>query len=212
MARQGSTVPVLASREERRRARDRSILRDGLVALVLVTSLWGAWLVREQADPTHPPAVALTQQLDALYRDVRAGVLDLDTQPRTVAPGVVGARFPRVTADDRWVLTGSSGGACYVLWWDEAGARRTRTLPSGYACEPTTEAMSPRPGSYARIGLEVVSDPAAPSAWTGVVPDPVRLRWWYLPWMIVGGGLLLSALVRVSIALLTGAPPSATRR
>lgn len=212
MARSASSVAAPPSREDRRRARDRSIRRDAVVAVLVAASLWAAWLVREQPDPTRPPAVELTQRLDALYRDVRAGELDLDTEPRTVAPEVRGARFPRVTMGDRWVLTGTSGSTCYVLWWDEAGARRTRTLPSGHACEPTTEAMSPKPGTYARLGPEVVEDPTAPSAWTGVVPDPVRLRWWYLPWTIVGGGVLLSALVRISIALLTGAPPSATRR
>ncbi len=196
---------------DRRAARNRSLVRDGALAVVVAASVWGAWVVREIPDPSRPPAVELTARLDETFRLARAGELELNTTPREVAAGIVGARFPRTTAQDRWVLTGASGATCYVLWWDEDGARRTRTLPQGEPCEPSTEAMSPRPQSYDRIGLEVVDDTAAPSSWEGVVPDPVRLRWWFIPWVIVGGGIVLSALVRISIALLTGAPPSATR-
>ncbi len=196
----------------RRRARDRSLVRNGIVAVLVAASLWAAWEVREVPDPARPPAVELTSHLDDLYRRVRDGDVVLGTDVEEVAPGILGARFPRTTASDRWVLTGEVGGACYALWWDAEGVRRTRTLRQGDPCVPSVDAMSPRPGTYDRIGRTVVDDPDAPSAWEGVVPDPVRLRLWYLPWMIVGGGLLLSALVRMSIALITGAPPSTMRR
>lgn len=180
--------------------------------MLLVVTLWGAWVVREYPDPARAPALEMVDRLDATFRAVRADELELDTTPSEAGDGIVGARFPRVRLEDRWVLTGASGASCYVLWWDEDGARRTRTLPRGDPCVPSTEAMSPRPGTWDRIGDRVVTDPAEPSAWDGVVPDPVRLRWWYLPWTILGGGLLVAALVRISIALLTGAPPAMTRR
>lgn len=196
----------------RRRARDRSLVRNGLVAVLVAASLWAAWAVREVPDPARPPAVELTTRMDQLYRQVRSGEVALGTDATEVDPGVIGARFPRTTASDRWVLAGQLGDTCYVLWWDEEGVRRTRTLRQGDPCEPSVDAMSPRPGTYDRIGRTVVADPDAPSAWEGVVPDPVRLRLWYLPWMIVGGGVMLSALVRMSIALITGAPPSTLRR
>ena len=45
-----------------------------------------------------------------------------------------------------------------------------------------------------------------------MLPDPQKLRTWFLPAVIVGAGVGLMALVRMSIALLTGDAPSATRR
>jgi hypothetical protein len=78
-------------------------------------------------------------------------------------------------------------------------------------CEPTTDAMSPRPESYDRVG-PVLREPDAVNTWAGILPDPVQLHAWFLPVVIVAGGLGLAALVRMSIALLTGDAPSASRR
>jgi hypothetical protein len=204
-----SSAQVLAAR---RRARDRSLVRDGLLVVLAVVCMWGAWAVRETPNAARPPAVELTARLDDLFRQVRAGTLVLDTTPRDVAPGIAGARFPGRTLGDRWVLAGTSDGECYVLWWDEDGARRGRVLASDMPCTPSTEAMSTAPNTYRRLAAKIVEDPDAPNTWAGVLPDPVRLRWWFLPVMVVGGGVLLAALVRISIAALTGAAPSATRR
>lgn len=199
------------TRAEQLRARNRSLLRDGIVVLVVAVGLALTWAVREIPNEEHAAAVDLTERLDETFRAVRAGDLAVDTSPTDVAPGVVGARFERVTAGDRWVLTGEVASDCYVLWWDDDGVRRVRVLSSALPCEPSTTAMSPSPNTFDRAGRAV--DESAPSAaWDDVLPDPIRFRFWFIPAMLLGAAIGLSALVRMSIALLTGDAPSATRR
>lgn len=193
---------------QRRRARNRSIVRDSIVLVVMVVVVAVTVVIREIPNEAHPEAVALTARMDAVYTDVRSGALRLTESPEPVADGVTGAELEGV---DRWMLTGQAARECYVLWWDLEGVRRVRTAPSHLDCEPSRTLTSPRAETYQRIGRAV--DEAAPSAaWETVLPDPVRLRIWSLPVMILGGAVALGALVRISIALLTGLPPSAVRR
>jgi hypothetical protein len=194
-----------------RRRRNRSILRDLVILLVVIVGLGLAWSVREGPNEELPRAAEVTRRMDAVFHAVRAGDLTIDTTPRVVAPGVTGAMFARRIRSDRWVLAGAGGTDCYVLWWDVEGVRRMRTLPATMPCAPTTDAMSPRPETYDRVG-PVLRDPDALNTWAGILPDPVQLRVWFLPTLIVGGGIGLAAGVRMSIALLTGDAPSATRR
>jgi hypothetical protein len=194
---------------DKRRARNRSLLRDGAVLLLLVLVLGLAWTVRETPNADLPPARDLTGRMDDVFRLARSGQLDIGTTPRVVAPGIQGGLFERRTRSDRWVLTGESGSDCYVLWWDDEGVRRTRVLSSALPCEPSTGTMAP--GSFERLGRAV--DEAAPTAaWTDVLPEAVQLRAWFLPVLIVGGGLALAALVRMIIALMVGDAPSTVRR
>lgn len=199
------------SAAEKRRARDRSLLRDGIIVLLVVLGLSVTWAVREVPNERLPPARKLTEQLDATYRAIRSGDVVVDGRSEAVAAGIQGGRFERRTAGDRWVLVGEAGGDCYVLWWDESGVRRVRILSSALPCEPSTEAMSSRPDTFDRTGRAVdESEPSA--AWEDVLPDPIRLRLWFLPALMLGGALGLAALVRMSIALITGDTPAATRR
>lgn len=199
------------SAAEKRRARDRSLLRDAIVILVVVVGLSVTWALREVPNERLPPALELTERLDATYRAIRSGDLAVEGTSEAVAAGIQGGRFERRTGGDRWVLVGEAGGDCYVLWWDEAGVRRVRILSSALPCEPSPEAMSSRPETFDRTGRAVdESEPSA--AWSDVLPDPIRLRLWFLPGLMLGGALGLAALVRMSIALITGDTPAATRR
>lgn len=199
-----------AFRADRRLARNRSLMRNGVLVLVVIVGLGTAWFVREIPNEDLPPALELTQRFEAAYREVRAGELALPERPERVAPGVSGAQLA-LSGEDRWVLTGEVGRDCYVLWWDEAGSRRTRTLTSALPCEPSTAAMSSRPETFERIG-RAVEETEATAAWELVLPDPISHRVWFLPALILGGGIGLAALVRITIAILTGNTPSATRR
>lgn len=199
-------------RQHQRRARNRSLVRDGIVVILVVVGLTASWAVREVPNEDHPAAVELVQRLEATFRDVRGGEVVVGVVPELVAPGIMGARFEGGTLEDRWMLTGQGGSDCYVLWWDSDGVRRVRTLPSGAACEPSTDAMSPRPDTFDRIGRALDEEEAGIEQWGDVLPDPVRLRYWFLPAVIVGSGIGLAALVRMSIALIAGDAPSTTRR
>jgi hypothetical protein len=197
--------------DPRSRARNRSLLRDGIVLLLVVVGLGLTWVVREVPNEEYPPALGMSQRLDDTYRAVRSGDLDIGIGPETVAPGITGARFERRTLADRWVLTGQVGSDCYVLWWNTDGVRTTLSLPYWVPCRPSVDAMSSRPGTYERIGRSV-DETAATAAWEEVLPEVVRLRRWFFAALILGGGIGLGALVRITIALLTGDAPSATRR
>jgi hypothetical protein len=194
----------------RRRARDRSLLRDGIVLLLVILGLAVAWALRLTPTPDLPAAREVTARIDVAYDAVQAGTLELGTDPEPIAEGIVGAR---VTTGDtaRWVVTGQAGRECYAMWWDEAGTRRVRVVPSTLPCEPASQLTSPRPDTFDRIGRAVAADEPT-SGWELVLPEPFSYRVWFLPAIIIGGGIGLSALVRMTIALLTDNAPSAVRR
>jgi hypothetical protein len=194
----------------RRRARDRSLRRDAVVLVVVIVGLAVTWAVREVPDERFPLVAERTAQLDAAYADVRAGDLTVGTEPTEVADGITGVRVER-EAGDRWVLASTAADECYALWWDEAGLRRTRTVPPTLPCEAASRFTSTHPTAYDRLGRGG-PEGGDGDVWEGVRPDPVRFRLWFLPALIALGGLGLAALVRMSIALLTGDDPRNVRR
>lgn len=205
-----TVAPATDELAARRQRRDRALRRDGAIALVAALVLVLIWPVRQIANPDLPLAQELTAQMDATFRAVRAGELDLPTSPAEVAPGIRGLLLERPFGD-RWVLAGEAGSDCYAMWWDAEGLRRARTVPSGRACEPASELTSSLRDSFDRAGRAVAEADAA-SPWELVLPAPFVLRRWFLPAVIVAAAIGLSALVRMSIALLTGDTPAATRR
>ncbi|MFA9429114.1 hypothetical protein [Egicoccus sp. AB-alg2] len=194
----------------RRAARDRSLRFNGVLLLLVVAGLAFVWAVREIPNPALPPARELTTDMETVYRAQRAGDLRIDTEVSTVADGVEGVTIPRPDGD-RWVLTGTAGRDCYALWWDEEGVRRVRTVPSDLDCAPSSWLTASHYSAYDRVGPAVEED-APLAAWDAILPEPVTNRVWYLPALIVLAGIGLSALVRITIALLTGDAPSASRR
>lgn len=200
-----------AIRAARLRARKRSLIRDTILVVLVAVGLGVAWGFRLQDNPDRPLADDLSERMDATYRSVRSGALSVSDAPSEVAPGIEGFHFVQGNLGDRWVLTGSAGGDCYAMWWDDAGLRRVRTVPSTMDCTPSREMTSSRPGAYERVSKAAPeSEPTA--AWGPVLPDARILRVWFLPSLIIGGGVGLAALVRISIALLTGRAPSEVRR
>jgi hypothetical protein len=197
-------------RRERRRARDRALKRDGAVLVVTLVALALLWPQRLVLNADLPLAEDLTAEMDVTYRSVRAGDLDLADEVVEVGDGISGARFERA-GGYRWVLTGRAGADCYAMWWDEDGTRRTRTVPTTFACEPASELTSPRPETFERIGQATRED-ADRDPWQRVLPDAWRYRMWFLPAVIAGAGIALSAAVRITIALLIDNAPSAVRR
>jgi hypothetical protein len=197
-------------RRERRRARDRALKRDGAVLVVTLVALSLLWPQRLVPNADLPLAEDVTAEMDATYRAVRAGDLDLTDEVAEVADGIAGVRFERA-GGDRWMLTGRAGADCYALWWDDAGTRRARTVPTTFACEPASDLSSPRPETFDRIGQATRED-ADRDPWRNVLPDPWRYRMWFLPAVIIWAGIALSAAVRMTIALLIDNAPSAVRR
>jgi hypothetical protein len=194
----------------RRRARDRSLRRDGVLLLAVVVGLAITWSVRLVPDEEHPLGVAASERLETTYRAIRVDDLVVGTEVQRLAPDVEGVRVAR-EAGDRWVLTSEGGSRCYSMWWDEEGVRRVRTVPATLACSPTSELTSTRVTTFDRVG-QAVGEEQPTASWDRILPDPLRHRMWFLPALIVGGGIGLGALVRMSIALLTGNDPAATRR
>jgi hypothetical protein len=194
---------------ERRRARNRSLVRDGILLLLVSVALLVAWQFRLTPNEDRPPAVELSQRFDTLFVELWDDP-PFGSAPTEVAPGIEGGRFA-VSARPRWVLTGRAGSDCYALWWDEDGVRRGRTLPRSMPCEPSRTATSPLPQHFDRIG-RAVDDPAAPYLWGPILPDPLRYRFWFFPALIVGAGVGVATATRMVIAILIDNTPSAVRR
>jgi hypothetical protein len=206
-------------RAARRAARNRALRRDGLLLAVVVVVLAAIWPQRLVANEDLPLARELTAEMDAIAAAVRAGELELADEPALVPPpdgvasagdGVRGMRISRPTGD-RWVVTGVAGRDCYAMWWDEDGTRRARTVPSTLPCEPATSLTLPRPDTYDRVGQAAREDSGV-DPWARVLPDPWRYRFWFLPAVIVLAGVGLSAMVRMTIALLIDDAPKNVRR
>jgi hypothetical protein len=194
---------------DERSARNRALGRDGVVLAVVCLALVLLWPSRLVDNPDLPLAVELTGRMDEIFLEVRDGG-DLPVEATDVAPGIRGARV-QVGQHDRWVVTGRAGHDCYSLWWDEDGVRRGRTLPETVPCEPSTTATSTRPEHLDR-STSAEPDPLAAYEWGPVLPEPELFRVWFLPGILVAGAIGLAALVRISIALMTGNAPSAVRR
>jgi hypothetical protein len=194
----------------RRRARNRSLRRDGIVLVVVVIVLAVAWTFRQVPNDDLPVATELSERMEATYRAIRAGEVSVGTEPSEVADGI-GALVYERAGEQRWVLAAEAGSECYSMWWDETGTRRVRVVPSTLACEPASDLTSPRPETWDRVGQAVPEDRPTAS-WALILPEPWTYRVWFLPAVIVGIGIGLSAAVRMTIALLTDNAPSAVRR
>jgi hypothetical protein len=197
-------------RAQRRRARDRALKRDGVILVVTLVALALLWPHRLVPNADLPLAEQLTAEMGEVYRAVRAGDLDLAAGSQEVADGIVGASFER-GGGTLWVVTGRAGADCYAMWWDADGTRRTRTVPTTLPCEPASELTSSRPTTFDRIG-QATREGADRDPWLRVLPDAWHYRVWFIPAVIVGVGLALSAAVRMTIALLIDNAPSAVRR
>ena len=105
----------------RRAGRNRSLLRDGMVVLLVAIGLVVAWSVRLIDNPDRPLAETLTATMDATFRAERSGQLTLGPQTTAVADGIEGLHLDAGTDVERWVLTGRAGSDCYAMWWDVDG-------------------------------------------------------------------------------------------
>jgi hypothetical protein len=190
-------------------ARDRSLRRDVVVLVVVCVGLTVAWPLRLMDNPELPSAVELTARMDEVFFGTRDGD-ELPTEADEVAAGIRGARV-EVGGRTRWVLAGRAGIDCYVLWWDDDGVRRGRTLQATVPCEPSTTATSTRPEHVDRT-TSAERDIDADYDWGPVLPDAVLFRVWFLPSVLLAGAVGLGALVRISIVLLTGKAPSELQR
>lgn len=195
----------------RRQARDRSLRRDAIILVVAIVGLAVTWALREVPNEQFPRVAAATAQLDAAYAAIRAGDVEVGPTAEVIDGGVSAIRVER-DGGDRWVATTAAGDVCYSLWWDEEGQRRTRTVPSTLPCEASSWLTTTHPTAYDRLGRGGPEAATGQDVWEGTRPDPIRYRLWFLPALILGGGVGLAALVRMSIALLTGDAPRNVRR
>lgn len=198
-------MPTLPEdREERLRLRNRSIVRHAVVVGLVVVVLVVVWPLRETRNEEHDAAVALTGEFDALFEQVRDGELTLPDEPAEIVPGIHGAQL---FAGGRQIgaLVGRAESRCYGMWWDEQLVRRGRVLAGDLPCEPVREIVSLSPRDFERIAAAEL-DPSAEFDWGRVLPDEMRWRYWTLPLLIVGFWIGLSALVRISIMLITQQP------
>lgn len=192
-------------RAEQRARRDRSLVRHGIALVLVLVATWLVYVTREVPDPRYADGVLLAEQMDAAFRAVADGDLELPEEPVQVSPRVRGAT---VTVGDRrfGVLTGEAGGECYAHWWDAGLERRSRVLAAGIPCEPATIVTSIRPVHFTRLG-PAVDDPEAAYGWEEVLREPIAERVWFLPAMVLGGGAALSIVTRIVTTLITGKPP-----
>jgi hypothetical protein len=186
-----------------RRARVRAAAtRDVVSSLVLLLVLVVVWEIRLVDHAAHPPAAAAAAALDATFVAWEEQRIAVGVVPVEVAPGVVGARLEREGFRDRWILVTEADGRCYGLWWDEQRIRRGRSLPDDRACVPGEAVATTR----FRVDETATWRPGEPSDWSSVLPSPQRQRWWFLPVLFVGGTLLASRVLHLTLLALTGEP------
>lgn len=200
MARVGSYT---AWKVAQRRALRRSLVRDVVVILVASIAVVIGGAFRTIPNELHPPAQALTDRMDQVYRDQRAGEITFPDVAAEVAPDIEGARIPAGAGrDERWAVTATLDDTCYAMWWDVTGLRRVRTVPELVECTPAN-------GAEDRGFAIGESAPAAfeeePSAnWEPLLPDQFRIHIWWWPLVFVAGGLMMAAFVRIVVMLVTG--------
>ena len=180
-----------------RRRRRRVLTRDGIVVLVTVGVVVIAGLFRSAPNPARPPAEIITGQLEAVYRDVRSGELQLSEDAIAVGADVRAARID----PDRWAVAGEVGDTCYAMWWDSTGTRRIRVVPALLACQPEIGG-SFEPETVARSAPSA-DESEATARWDLLLPPAISTQAWWIPLLIVAGGIVLSALVRIIVVLAT---------
>lgn len=191
---------------DRRRRRDRSLVRHTIVLLLVLGVMGAIYATRRIPDPAYADGLAVTTQMDLAFEEFVTGDLALAEEPEAVDERIDGGL---VTVGERTfaVLTGEAGGDCYALWWGvDDLARHGRTLAEGIACRPATIVTSVRDIHFERVG-RVVDDPTVPYGWGRVLPLPERDRAWFLPVMAVLAGVTLSIIGRIVTTYVTGTPP-----
>jgi len=193
------TVPDVApvagalQRSAARRAIVRNLVVLAIVAVVVVLAA-----DRRLVDnPRRPAAEALTERMDARYRDVRAGTLVLPREPGPVDDQIDGVRTDR----GRWALAGQVDETCYAMWWAAGGSRHVRIIPDLLTCEPRIGA-SDDPDTVAASALAADED-ADTSNWDAILPPPTTVRPWWIPLLLVAGWVALSASSRTAVILVT---------
>ncbi len=186
-----------------RRAARRYLVVLGVVVVLLAV----AFAVRQVPDEAYGSGLSATAALDARFAAVRDGELELPETPGDLGDGIQGAQLELREGVAVWVLVRQDGDRCYGMHWDDALIRSGRTVASNRPCVAATFVASNRPTDFDRAG-RFERDPGAVYDWTPVLPDPMRLRFWFLPAVIVLGGVALSMLVRLSVLAITREPPS----
>lgn len=191
---------------ERRRRRDRSLVRHAIVLLLVIATAGAIYATRRIPDPAYADGLEVTTQMDLAFEAFVAGELTLGDAPIEVTDRVDGA-LVGVGERTYAVLTGEASSDCYALWWDvDDLVRHGRTLAEGLTCRPATIVTSVRDIHFERVGT-VVTDPTVPYGWGRVLPLPERDGLWFLPSMVVLVGVGLSLVARIVTTYLTGTPP-----
>ena len=202
-----SASRLAATAEALGRARRRYLVILG-VAIVLAGL---AWAVRLVPDEAHASGLAATAALDTRFEAVRDDTLRLPQEPGDLGDQVEGAQRRMREGVDVHLLVRRDGARCYGLWWNADMVRNGRLVASNRPCAAETFVASNRVNDFDRAG-PIEQDPAAAYDWSNVVPEPIRLRFWFIPGVILLGGVGLSMLVRLSILAITKEPPAHWRR
>jgi hypothetical protein len=197
-----ATATATADRDRRLR---RAAVRPVVVLVAVIAFLAVAWALRLTPNEDHAAGLTATAALDARFEAWRDGRLELAEEPADLGDGVSGARIPRAVGGDDLVLVAAGGSRCYALWWDADGVRRGRTLATNLPCQPAGIVTSQRAVDIDRAG-RAASDPTTPYDWSPVVPEAERLRFWFLPALVVGGGVALAQLAQLSMLAITRDP------
>lgn len=198
-----------AADAERRVRRNRSLRRHLLGFLVVIALMSTAFAVHVIANPARTEAEQVVAVLDDTYTAARAGDLVLTAEPVTLDGGVLAAAI-ELRDETLGAAVGEAGGECYALWWGEDGVQHPRVLGARLDCLPTADVTSLRTGDTKRGGSAVPE--GTDVNWERLLPDPLAQRVWFLPVMIVLGGVALSLAVRISVIAITGRPPGEVRR
>lgn len=102
----------------------------------------------------------------------------------------------------RWALAAEVDDTCYAMWWGADGVRHVRTVADLLSCDPRTGA-SFEDDTVARSGL-AAPETADRARWDGVLPDPTVVAVWWIPLLLVAGAVVLAAVVRIVVVLVTG--------
>jgi len=183
--------------DPQRPAARRAIVRNLVVLATVAIVVLLAADRRLVDNPRRPAAEALTERMDAHYRDVRAGTLVLPPEPGRVDDQVDGVRTDR----GRWALVGQVDGTCYAMWWAADGSRHVRTVPDMLSCEPRIGA-SDDPATVDSSAISADEDAAAAN-WDPVLPARTSVRPWWIPLLLGAGWVALSASSRITVILVT---------
>jgi hypothetical protein len=194
----------------RRRRLGAVLLRVSLIAaaglLLIPVMVW-----REIPNDAYPPAREFADRMEAAYRDVDAGRVDIGSF--TVdEDGFVGdlRTLDRggVVADYR-LLIGEHDGDCYLIRWVRFEVPFVARLLPRYECAPGSPPYNPSPSAYEAIAVNLTNQP--PLNWVPVLPDEQALAGWFFPAVIVLLAGIIQQLVSLSLVFLKGPRPRPVR-